>query len=98
MQRRAFLGTLAGGLALARTTSADQTPAPAAPQTPAPVVHQKGQFKQGVTAGVFRGLPMFEDQCREAARLGIKGFDLKGPADWPMLKKYGLVPSMYQGP
>ena len=36
-----------------------------------------------------------EDSCREAARLGIKGFDLIGPADWPMLKKYGLVPSMY---
>jgi hydroxypyruvate isomerase len=36
--------------------------------------------------------------CREAARLGIKGFDLIGPADWPTLKKYGLVPTMYQGP
>ena len=39
----------------------------------------------------------FEDACREAARLGIKGFDLRGPADWPTLKKYGLVPSMYPG-
>jgi hydroxypyruvate isomerase len=38
----------------------------------------------------------FEDTCREAARLGIKGYDLRGPADWPTLKKYGLVPSMYQ--
>jgi hydroxypyruvate isomerase len=36
-----------------------------------------------------------EDCCREAARLGIKGFDLIGPADWPTLKKYGLIPSMY---
>jgi hydroxypyruvate isomerase len=98
MQRRTFLGTLAGGLALGRVASAEQTPAPVAPPAAAPATHLKGQFKQGVTAGVFRGLPMIEDQCREAARLGIKGFDLKGPADWPTLKKYGLVPSMYQGP
>ena len=103
MRRRAFLGTLAGGLALGGTVSTQQTTAPATPPATgraaaAPVTHLKGQFKQGVTAGVFRGLPGFEDQCREAAKLGIKGFDLKGPADWPMLKKYGLVPSMYQGP
>jgi hydroxypyruvate isomerase len=37
----------------------------------------------------------FEDCCREAARLGCKGFDLIAPTDWPTLKKYGLVPSMY---
>jgi hydroxypyruvate isomerase len=37
----------------------------------------------------------FEDMCREAARLGSKGFDLIGPPDWPMLRKYGLVPTMY---
>ena len=39
----------------------------------------------------------FEDQCRHAARLGVQGFDLKGPADWPVMKKYGLVPSMVPG-
>jgi hydroxypyruvate isomerase len=38
-----------------------------------------------------------DDACREAARLGINGFDLIGPPDWPTLKKYGLVPSMYPG-
>ncbi len=37
----------------------------------------------------------FEDTCREAARLGCKGYDLVGPAEWPTLKKYGLVPAMY---
>jgi hydroxypyruvate isomerase len=61
------------------------------------VVHKKGLFKQGVTRGVFRGMTVLEDMCKAAAPLGIKGFDLIGPADWPMLKKYGLVPSMYQG-
>ncbi len=35
--------------------------------------------------------------CRQAARLGVRGFDLVGPDDWPMLKKYGLVSSMIYG-
>jgi len=65
-------------------------------QTPAAPVKRTGRMKQGVTRGVFgRGGMAFEDMCREAARLGCKGFDLIGPADWPMLKKYGLTPSMY---
>ncbi len=58
-------------------------------------IQRKGRLKQGVTSGVFgRGMP-FEDQCRNAARVGAKGFDLIGPDRWPVLKKYGLVPSMY---
>jgi hydroxypyruvate isomerase len=80
MRRRDLLPVLAAPLALA--------------QTPTPV-QRKGRIKQGVTRGVFgRGLSL-EDSCREAARLGIKGFDLIGPQDWPTLRKYGLVPSMY---
>jgi len=55
-----------------------------------------GRLKQSVTRGVFGRGMSFEDTCREAARVGIKGYDLIGPADWPMLKKYGLVPTMYQ--
>ena len=40
-----------------------------------------------------------EETCREAARLGCVGYDLIGPADWPTLKKYGLIPTMYpEGP
>ena len=80
MRRRDFLPALAAPLALA--------------QTPAPVA-RKGRLKQGITQGVFARGTSIEDCCREAARLGIKGFDLIGPADWPTLKKYGLVPSMY---
>ena len=89
MRRREFLGTVsaavvAGAAALPRAQGL-------------PPRALKGRIKQGVTRGVFtRGAPL-EDCCREAARLGIKGFDLIGPADWPTLKKYGLVPSMYPG-
>src|SRR4051794_38381122 len=80
MRRRDFLPVLAAPLALA--------------QTPEPV-KRKGRLKQGVTRGVFgRGMSL-EDSCREAAKLGIVGYDLIGPADWPTLKKYGLTPTMY---
>jgi hydroxypyruvate isomerase len=58
-------------------------------------VRRKGRIKQGVTRGVFAREMSLEDCCREAARLGIQGFDLIGPADWPLLRKYGLTPSMY---
>jgi hydroxypyruvate isomerase len=64
-------------------------------QTPATPVVRKGRLKQSVTRGVFGRNISLEDSCREAARLGCKGFDLIGPADWPTLKKYGLVPAMY---
>ncbi|HEY7334660.1 MAG TPA: TIM barrel protein [Bryobacteraceae bacterium] len=85
MRRRDFLPVLASPLALA--------------QGPTGASKLKGRLKQGVTRGVFAREMSLEDCCREAARLGVKGFDLIGSADWPLLKKYGLTPSMYpQGP
>ena len=91
MRRREFLGAVAAPLVVGPL--AGQAPQPQAPAAPVP--QRKGRITQGVTRGVFGRGATLEDSCREAARLGIKGFDLIGPADWPMLKKYGLVPSMY---
>ena len=54
----------------------------------------KGRLKQSVTAGVFDPKMAFEDQCRLAAELGCAGFDLVQLQDWPVLKKYGLTPTM----
>jgi hydroxypyruvate isomerase len=84
MRRRDFLaGTAVATAALAQNGTAQR----------------KGRIKQGVTRGVFARAMSMEDCCREAARLGIQGFDLIGPADWPLLRKYNLTPSMYpQGP
>src|SRR5919201_890822 len=66
-------------------------------QQPAAAAPRKGRLKQGVTRGVFgRGVPL-EDCCRQAASVGIQGFDLVTPSDWPIVKKYGLVPSMASG-
>jgi len=69
----------------------------AAAQTSAPGEH-KGRLKQCVTRGVFARGVSFEDTCREAARAGCYGYDLIGPEQWPVLKKYGLIPTMYPGP
>lgn len=68
--------------------------APLAAQTPKTIA-RKGRLKQSVTKGVFgRGIS-FDAMAREAARLGCRGFDLIGPEEWPVLKKYGLTPAMY---
>jgi hydroxypyruvate isomerase len=89
LNRRAFLATAAASIAIGAAAPAGQE------KTPAP--GRKGRLKQGVTRGVFgRGVPL-EDCCRQAASVGIEGFDLVTPADWPLVKKYGLLPSMASG-
>jgi hydroxypyruvate isomerase len=84
MKRREFISTIAGAAVAI-------TQAPPVTQQ----VKRKGRLKQSVTRGVFARNMSLEDCCREAARLGCRGFDLIGPADWPTLKKYGLTPAMY---
>jgi hydroxypyruvate isomerase len=83
MTRRSFVPALA---AVAQLGGQPTKPSP-----------RKGKIKQGVCNGVFGRTMPFEERCRLAARLGVQGFDLMGPKDWPILKKYGLVPSMVPG-
>jgi len=83
MRRRDFVTTAA--LTAAATAANSQTTNP-------PV--RTGRLKQCVTSFPFDPKMPFEDRCREAARLGIVGYDLVGPKDWPTLKKYGLIPTM----
>jgi hydroxypyruvate isomerase len=60
----------------------------------AQAVARKGRLKQCVTRGCFgRGMSL-PQMCQEAARLGVKGFDLIGPQEWPVLKEHGLLPTM----
>jgi hydroxypyruvate isomerase len=81
MRRRDFVTSLAAASTLP-------------PVAPAQTVQRHGRLKQCVTRGVFASTLPFEDMCREAARLGCKGFDLVPAQDWPTLKKYGLTPTM----
>ena len=92
MDRRAFLGALgtAAGVAVGGDALAQRagTGAPAAP------TRRRGRLKQGlwrVNFGEDTTLS-FDDMCREAARLGVHGFDLIGPEDWPTLRRHGLEP------
>ena len=94
MDRRealAMLGVAAGSIAA--PAFGQQAQPSAAPQ---PRIARKGRIKQGlwrVNFGPDTKLT-FDDQCREAARLGCYGFDLIDPADWPTLRKHGLEPLM----
>jgi len=38
-----------------------------------------------------------EERCRQAVRLGARGFDFFPASQWPLLKKYGLVPAVTLG-
>ncbi len=56
----------------------------------------KGNINHAVCRWCYQAIPL-EDLCNSAQKIGIKGIDLVGPADWPMLKKYGLFSSMCNG-
>jgi hydroxypyruvate isomerase len=81
MRRRDFVIS-----AVAATTAAAQTP----PQ----VKQRKGRLKQTVMKVVFDPRMSFDEMCRHAAELGVKGMDTIPVQDWPTLKKYGLIPTM----
>lgn len=85
MRRRDFFPAVATSAVLAQASAQDSPP---------PRAERKGRLKQCVTGGVLRGMSL-EDSSREAARQGCYGYDLIGPAGWPTLKKYGLIPTMY---
>jgi hydroxypyruvate isomerase len=86
MNRRQFGALVAGALPLASSALAQDQK-----------VTRKGRLKQGVCGGVFGRGMAFEDQCRHAARLGAQCFDLRNPAEFPIRKKYGLIPTVVGG-
>lgn len=56
----------------------------------------KGNINHSVARWCFDGFDI-ETLCIEAKKIGIKGIDLVGPKDWPILKKYGLQSAMCNG-
>ena len=85
MERRSFLSSSIALAGLGAAVDAQQA------------VPRKGRLKQSATRGCFGKGATIETMCREGARLGLKGLDFVGPADWPLLKKYGLVAAMCSG-
>jgi len=55
-----------------------------------------GRLKQSLARWCY-GKIEIDDLCRAAAGMGITGMDLVAPADWPVLRKYGITPCMVQG-
>ncbi len=85
MNRRSFLQSAAGAPAILATPAHAQA------------VARSGRLKQAATRGCFGRGKTMEEIAATAARLGLKGIDLVGPADWPVLKKYGLQSTMCPG-
>ena len=55
------------------------------------------RIKHGATRQLFGANRPLEDCFRLAAELGFKGFDfIANPVDFPLLRKYGLIGSMYR--
>ncbi|HTW94899.1 MAG TPA: TIM barrel protein [Tepidisphaeraceae bacterium] len=53
----------------------------------------RGSFRQSVCRWCFAEIPL-ETLARHAAEMGLAGIDLVEPADWPILKRFGLVCTM----
>jgi hydroxypyruvate isomerase len=82
MTRRSALQTIPAGLAAAQS-------GPSAPAS-------AGRLKQSLARWCYAKIPL-DDLCRQAAAIGVSGIDLVEPADWPTIRKYGLVPTVTQG-
>jgi hydroxypyruvate isomerase len=85
MNRRSFVQTAAAGSAAVLSAAAQVKP-----------MERKGQLKQSVCRWCYSKIPI-EELARESARLGLKSVDLASQAEWPVLKKYGLTPTMIGG-
>jgi hydroxypyruvate isomerase len=82
MTRRSALQTIP--VALASAQAARTAPATA------------GRLKQSLCRWCYSKIPL-DDLCRQAAEMGVVGMDLVEPADWPTIRKYGIVPTVTQG-
>jgi hydroxypyruvate isomerase len=85
MTRRSFIPAAAAGV-LALVQAQDSKP-----------VYRRGKIKQAICPGALGRTMPLEEKCRHVARMGAYGIDLIGPKDWPVLKKYGLIPTMCPG-
>ena len=87
MSRRSMLGRTAAGVVAASEA------AMMAQETRDQALQLKGRIKQSVCKWCYPKHTV-EELAREGARMGIRGIDLIGPADWDACKKYGLQPTM----
>jgi len=61
-----------------------------------PFLPLKGNINHSVCRWCYKELEL-DVLCAEGKKMGLKGIDLVGPADWATLKKHGLHSSMCNG-
>jgi hydroxypyruvate isomerase len=88
LSRRDLLKGVVGGAAAVAAIGLVGTGTRAEEKMEAPKL--KGRIKQSVSRWCYGGIPM-KDFCKACADMGIKGIDLVGPGEWPVMKEFGLV-------
>ena len=89
--RRQAIKTIVAGAALAG--SAPLSTFAAVPEPPA---KRNGNIRHSICRWCLSDLSL-DDLCAKAKEMGCTAIDLVGPADWHILKKYGLDSSMCNG-
>ena len=79
--------------AQSQTGTAPTDNSPGAGEATAPVNAKEGRIQQSVCKWCFPNLSL-DEMSAVAVNLGLVGIDLLGPADFPTLKKHGLVCTM----
>jgi hydroxypyruvate isomerase len=93
-------------LAGAAAVAAGSVPVRASKETPDGVttnrsigkIVKNGRIKQSICSGCLGRSKMDPEQVAKLlVEMGLMGRDLMGPAEWPVLKQYGLVATMVPG-
>lgn len=86
MDRRSFVQAAGAGMSAAVLSEASQVKP----------VERKGRLKQSVCRWCYSKVPI-DEFAKESARLGLRSVDLASKAEWPVIKKYGMAPTMIGG-
>src|SRR5215218_4306310 len=86
MDRRSFVESASLGISAAVLSSAAQVKP----------VQRKLRIKQSVCRWCYSKIPV-EEFAKECARLNVQSVDLADPKEWPVYKKFGLIPTMISG-
>jgi len=86
MDRRTFVQTASVGVGAAVLSQAAQVKP----------VDRKLRIKQSVCRWCYSKVPV-EDFAKQCARLNVQSVDLADAKEWPVYKKFGLVPTMISG-
>ena len=97
LSRRAMLLKTAGGLGAASLVALSDSSHGRPLWQDSSGARLKGRLKQSACRWCYRDIPL-ENLAKAAAEIGLKGIDLlNDPNDWPVVKKYGLIPTMTSG-